>query len=216
MRHCLAGGMIRACTCRQGEQGEVYISDDPQDAKIIAGFSLNHMNMRDAGSGKVRAAAAGGYRLKRGLHVYCIPASVSLALHFCTGAGSVSPRGETMSANDFGLPAHRDLTLPQLRPDRVGITAGLGFEIFLRGVGGPCAAQHFGVSGNLQRGQLLVGRENGRPPAAAVPLLSAARFVSACLLVSSCNQSIAYRLIHGESRRMTSSCFKRSIFKDTF
>ena len=37
----------------QGEAGEVYISDDPLDAKIIKGFRLNHLNMRDAGSGKV-------------------------------------------------------------------------------------------------------------------------------------------------------------------
>ena len=37
----------------QGEAGEVYISDDPVDAKIIKGFRLNHLNMRDAGSGKV-------------------------------------------------------------------------------------------------------------------------------------------------------------------
>jgi len=33
--------------------GEVYISDDPLDAKIIEGFRLNHLNMRDAGTGKV-------------------------------------------------------------------------------------------------------------------------------------------------------------------
>ena len=37
----------------QGSRGEVFISDDPDDAKIIAGFRLNTMNMRDAGSGKV-------------------------------------------------------------------------------------------------------------------------------------------------------------------
>mmetsp|Transcript_60183 Transcript_60183/g.141704 ORF Transcript_60183/g.141704 Transcript_60183/m.141704 type:complete len:158 (+) Transcript_60183:166-639(+) len=36
-----------------GERGEVYISADPEDAKIIAGFTLNFMNMRDAGTGKI-------------------------------------------------------------------------------------------------------------------------------------------------------------------
>ena len=46
--------------CFQGDQGEVYISADPEDAKVVAGFSLNHMNMRDAGSGKVRSLAAWG------------------------------------------------------------------------------------------------------------------------------------------------------------
>mmetsp|Transcript_27022 Transcript_27022/g.56118 ORF Transcript_27022/g.56118 Transcript_27022/m.56118 type:complete len:157 (-) Transcript_27022:308-778(-) len=35
------------------EQGEVFISTDPQDAQIIKGFVLNFMNMRDAASGKV-------------------------------------------------------------------------------------------------------------------------------------------------------------------
>lgn len=36
-----------------GEQGEVYISRDPLDAKIIEGFTLNFMNMRDASTGKI-------------------------------------------------------------------------------------------------------------------------------------------------------------------
>lgn len=38
----------------QGEQGEVFVSSDPQDASIIAGFKLNMMNMRDATAGTVR------------------------------------------------------------------------------------------------------------------------------------------------------------------
>jgi hypothetical protein len=38
----------------QGEQGEVFVSSDPQDASIIAGFKLNMMNMRDAAAGTVR------------------------------------------------------------------------------------------------------------------------------------------------------------------
>ena len=45
--------MAVSCCGAQGEIGEVYISDDPLDAKIIEGFRLNHLNMRDAGSGKV-------------------------------------------------------------------------------------------------------------------------------------------------------------------
>mmetsp|Transcript_11688 Transcript_11688/g.24144 ORF Transcript_11688/g.24144 Transcript_11688/m.24144 type:complete len:158 (+) Transcript_11688:73-546(+) len=36
-----------------GEQGEVYISNDPENAKIIEGFTLNHMNMRDASTGAI-------------------------------------------------------------------------------------------------------------------------------------------------------------------
>mmetsp|Transcript_16857 Transcript_16857/g.24773 ORF Transcript_16857/g.24773 Transcript_16857/m.24773 type:complete len:158 (+) Transcript_16857:190-663(+) len=36
-----------------GEVGEVFISDDPLDAKIVEGFKLNHLNMRDAETGKV-------------------------------------------------------------------------------------------------------------------------------------------------------------------
>mmetsp|Transcript_10480 Transcript_10480/g.16393 ORF Transcript_10480/g.16393 Transcript_10480/m.16393 type:complete len:159 (-) Transcript_10480:159-635(-) len=35
------------------EQGEVYISKDPEDAKIVAGFRLNMMNMSDARKGKI-------------------------------------------------------------------------------------------------------------------------------------------------------------------
>ncbi|EKX39668.1 hypothetical protein GUITHDRAFT_154337 [Guillardia theta CCMP2712] len=36
-----------------GEQGEVYISSNPEDAKVVEGFRLEHMNMRDADSGQI-------------------------------------------------------------------------------------------------------------------------------------------------------------------
>uniref|UniRef100_A0A7S0EEC1 GMP phosphodiesterase delta subunit domain-containing protein n=1 Tax=Hanusia phi TaxID=3032 RepID=A0A7S0EEC1_9CRYP len=36
-----------------GERGEVYISSNPEDAKVVQGFKLEHMNMRDADSGQV-------------------------------------------------------------------------------------------------------------------------------------------------------------------
>uniref|UniRef100_A0A6U2EDQ6 GMP phosphodiesterase delta subunit domain-containing protein n=1 Tax=Hemiselmis andersenii TaxID=464988 RepID=A0A6U2EDQ6_HEMAN len=35
------------------EEGEVYVSRDPADASIIAGFKLNYMNMRDAAAGTI-------------------------------------------------------------------------------------------------------------------------------------------------------------------